>query len=282
MLDVLVFNVELGQCIFFYPCYQPEYGMMVDCGDTADFKPIDFLKERGFIHQNGFRYVLKDLTLTNYDHDHYSGLPYVQSQVYIDTVKFPPNLTAEEIYRMKPEKTTALNAVVGIRRGFTALAENYNPPFTKRTFYLYPSDFNWSRASTNNLSQIVFVQYQGATVCIPGDLEADGWARILTIPEVRDLLRQTNILIASHHGRENGYYKPVFNHCFPECTVISDCYIRHDTQENMADVYRRRVIGNGIIFNNDYSNPRKVLTTRSDGHILVRITDNGERIYRSF
>lgn len=73
MMDILIFNVNLGQSIFFYPRNNPEYGLMVDCGNTEEFNPIDKLIEWNLIPFDNIRQKLnlKDLTLTNYDQDHF-------------------------------------------------------------------------------------------------------------------------------------------------------------------------------------------------------------------
>ncbi len=282
MLDILVFNVELGQCIFFYPRNNHEYGLMVDCGDTQQFKPVDFLIDRNFLHHDGSKYILKNLTLTNYDHDHYSGLPYLQSKVKIKTVRFPKNITPEQIDEIKPDKTKALDAVINIRKTYISNALNYNPPYKEKAFYLELSDFDYDEnVKINDLSQLFFLEYNDITVCIPGDLEEKGWKKILDKPNIKDCLYKTDIFFASHHGRENGFCSEVFEDCFPECIIMSDTFIKHGTQENMSSVYGARVVGNGITFNDNHLSLRKVLTTRNDGHIHIRITDYGEKIYKS-
>src|SRR5208283_5391646 len=104
MFDIIIFNVELGQCIFFYPRDEKsEYGLMIDCGNTSEFEPIDEIIKWKLLPYNKEKekYILKNLTLTNYDQDHFSGLPYLQSKVHIETVRFPENLSGEEIKELK-------------------------------------------------------------------------------------------------------------------------------------------------------------------------------------
>jgi len=228
------------------------------------------------------RFILGNLTLTNYDHDHYSGLPYLIIKVHIDTIQFSRNLTADEIFDQKPVKTGALDAVCDLKRRYTNDAVNHNPPYTKVSFHLNKSDFGNQEINTNNLSQIVFVKYKEAVICISGDLEQTGWDIMLEKENVKDWLKQTGILIAAHHGRENGYAEEIFGYCRPECVIISDKKIIHGTQVGMSQAYSQHVVGDGIILNEDMNRKRKVLTTRNDGHLWIRITDNGSRIYRSF
>jgi len=99
---------------------------------------------------------------------------------------------------------------------------------------------------------------------------------------VRILLGGTDIFVASHHGREDGYNENIFNYCKPECIILSDTYIKHDTQQGMTQLYSSKIKGNGIVLNGNYQSPRGTLTTRSDGHIWIRIEENQSRVYRTF
>lgn len=276
--EILIFDVGLGQSIFIYPHQAGEYGTLIDCGNTKDFEPIDFLLEKNFI-RNG---VLGNLTLTNYDQDHFSGLPYLRSKVGIRTVYFASNLLTPEIKALKEKPLTqALLSTLEIKDLYTGSAENYAPPFTQRTFCLSKQDL--AAYDTNNLSQVVFLEDLGSVLCISGDLEASGWDTLLRKePDVRTWLGKTDIFVASHHGRSNGYCPKVFSHCAPECIIISDKGIVHDTQQNMSAVYGKHVLGDGVAYKGDTANKRKVLTTRDSGHLWVQLLPGGVRIYSNF
>ncbi len=276
--DILIFDVGLGQSIFVYPHSHPTYGMLVDCGNVEGFEPIDFLIKKGYIANN----TLSNLTLTNYDQDHFSGVPYLRSKVGIYTVTFAPNLTSPEIKDLKEKPhTDALQHVCYVKDIYIHPVPAYAPPFVKQTFYLQKEDLE--SHDTNNLSQIVFIEHNDSVICISGDLEEKGWKTLLEKqPGIKTWLARTNIFIASHHGRDNGYYPEIFSYCKPECIIISDKGIIHDTQRNMSSVYGEHVTGTGVSFNDDLSNKRKVLTTRDDGHIWVQLHPGGNRIYRNF
>ncbi len=284
MMDIFIFDVELGQCIFFYPRNHHDYALMVDCGNTQQFEPIDFLIEKRFLSydSNRRKYILSNLTLTNYDHDHFSGLPYLRSRTHIKSVKFPRNLTCAEIKSIKPEETSALKEVTNIIDTYTTDVADYNPPYQKHCYYLNKSHFPNEPINTNKLSQLVFLTYNGTRICIPGDLDSTAWGKHLQDTNICTLLRGTDIFIASHHGREDGYNEQVFNYCKPECVILSDTYMKHGTQEGMAQLYSSKISGNGIILNGNRQSLRKTLTTRNDGHIWIRIEDDQSRIYRTF
>ena len=159
---------------------------------------------------------------------------------------------------------------------YTADAADFKPVYTVNTYHLEQSDLDGD-LNTNHLSQMVFIDFGSSKICVAGDLEKPAWEKILKRQEVRDHLSKVNVLIAPHHGRENGYHEAIFQYCSPEVIVISDKDIMHDTQNGMAQRYSKHVRGAGIGFNGSW---RKVLTTRSDGHILIEFEPNGARSYK--
>jgi len=276
--DLLVFDVEMGQSIFVYPHSAPEYAALIDCGNTQDFEPIDFLLQKEFVQNS----TLRELTITNYDQDHLSGLPYLQSKVTMHSVFFADNLSSQEIKALKTKPhTQALLSALEIKDRYTAKAANYAPPYKKWAFSLRKEDLE--KYDTNNLSQVIFLEHLGSVVCISGDLEEPGWKVLLEKqPAIKTWLAKTNVFIASHHGRTNGYCPDVFKHCKPECIIISDKGIVHETQRNMSALYGGHVLGDGVPYNGDAINKRKVLTTRDSGHLWVQLLPGGVRIYRNF
>lgn len=277
---IIIFNVGLGQCIFFSPKNNKEYCLMVDCGNTQEFHPIDFLIDKKLLPYDSIarKYQLRDLTLTNYDQDHFSDLPYIKNKTNLLSVCFPPNLTGTEIKSLKLNITDAINEVAYIRDNWTSPVTDYNPPFDKKTFYLKKSDFD-TEVGTNELSQLVFITYKNVRICIPGDLTSIAWDKLLKNEEIINYLKGTTIFITSHHGRKDGYNEKIFNYCKPESIIISDTDINYDTQDGMSATYAKHVTYPGIWFNNNEI--RQVLTTRSDGNILIEIEDDGMTKYSS-
>lgn len=109
---------------------------------------------------------------------------------------------------------------------------------------------------TNDLSLLVFLQIKERRFVLPGDLERRGWLA---------LLGRADVFVASHHGRESGYYREVFDHCRPSLIVMSDGPIKYDTQ-TMAGAYAEHASGEWFTVNGERQ-WRKVVTTRKDGNI---------------
>lgn len=62
-----------------------------------------------------------------------------------------------------------------------------------------------------------------------GDLECAGILELMKLSEFKQALRETNVLVAPHHGRESGCCDEMFEFCKPYYVVISDKGYMHDT-----------------------------------------------------
>lgn len=51
---------------------------------------------------------------------------------------------------------------------------------------------------------VVFLKCHGIGVMFPGDLEKAGFLVMLKNEAFKQALRETNVYVASHHGRDNG------------------------------------------------------------------------------
>ncbi|WP_152605879.1 ComEC/Rec2 family competence protein [Dickeya undicola] len=279
----IIYNVALGQCIGVVP-EDNNYAMMVDCGHDDNFHPIDDFKK--YLPRENNKECLRSLIITNYDHDHFSDLPRVNGFVDIKSVLLPNNLSMNQIRDLKSESTTALDTLEDIRNRYTSSVENYNPPFTKKRFLLQQDELREAGIpiETNHLSQMIFIKYGDITICIPGDLERRSWELMLSKTDVQSWLGKSNIFVAAHHGRENGYHAGVFDYCQPDCVIISDKEIIHGTQNGMSNSYSNHVRSDGVVYTSGSGDEsrRKVLTTRNDGHILVTVPSSGMPTFRAY
>ncbi|CAH1903565.1 conserved hypothetical protein [Candidatus Nitrotoga sp. HW29] len=272
-LQIAVFNVGAGQSILLYPVDQKDHAQLIDCGGDGDFSPVDFIVDNNLLPNN----KLGGLILTNYDHDHFSWLPDLRSRVDIWTTRLPKNITSQELKYHKYEVTDALNHVCHLKDTYISPVVGFKPIYQTYTYHLRQADLDGD-LNTNHLSQMVFIEYGGSKICISGDLERPAWEKILNNQEVISHLKGTHILVAPHHGRDNGYHEDIFQSCAPEVVVISDKEIMYGTQEEMAQTYANHVSGTGVPFG-PLATKRKVLTTRNDGHLLIELDVNGGRSY---
>jgi competence protein ComEC len=82
-------------------------------------------------------------------------------------------------------------------------------------------------------------------------------------------LRETNLLIASHHGRPTGYLEEAFQYLSPKLIVISDKEQAKGRQLTKRAPYRDHAKGVKLADGSF----RRVLTTRGDGRIRVVVKD---------
>ena len=253
IMVIHIFNVEHGNCsLVILPSGER---IMIDCGhnSTTGWRPSYWVSQNG-----GW---ITNLTITNFDEDHVSDLANIYPRYTVRSLCKNWNVDAQWI-RTKKAQTgigPGINTLLTMINNFTGppLDTTWGGALVER-FCLSPSQYN----DENSLSLVTFIQFLGIRIVFPGDLTHDGWQALLRNERFRQLLSQTNIFIASHHGRQNGYCEEVFNLCNPSIIIISDKCLSYDTQQ--VD-YRQ--YASGITWNQ--SLVRYVLTTRNDGNLKI-------------
>lgn len=270
-----IFDVEHGACAML-TSYQAGISgrlAMIDSGDngTTGWRPSSHIK-----YQLG-RTQLDYLIVTNADQDHLSDLEGLWDEsIFVASLTRNRQVSPEALRTIKLENG---NLTPDIER-FLAIHASYTLPtsipfndcmggITMSTFSNGYPEF----ADTNNLSLVAFIKFGNFKILFPGDMERAGWLKLLEQPAFRAELVGTNILVASHHGRENGYCEEIFRHFTPDAVVISDKPIAHETQLTVPD-YRRVIRPNGVIVSTTNAR-RHVLTTRRDGHITFVVNELG-------
>ena len=266
-MQVQIFNVAHGFCA--YVVADTQNVILIDCGhnNRTGFYPSDYLLAQGCTG-------IERLFILNYDEDHLSGLPRLLEEshrVPIRILNRNPTVSADQLRELKSQGGplgAGMKALLGLIRTYTydvAVPPDYGELTCSTYCNSYPQF-----TDTNNLSLVLFLHYKGISIVFPGDLEKAGWTTLLKNPTFCDNLRNVNIFVASHHGRESGYAKEIFNYCTPSVVVISDEAINYETQEDSYAQHAR-----GITWNS--TDRRKVLTTRNDG--MLTITPNGGDFY---
>lgn len=253
-----IFDVEHGACALLTA--DNDTRLMIDCGHNAStgWKPGTYLRGEGMTD-------LDMLAITNYDEDHASGAPDLFDKINVRWLLRNKSVSGDTIKGLKTED--------GMGPGIERLVQAINFTFTgtgtgvatpeptfagveRRVFHTEYPAFD----DENNLSMVLFLKCHGFGVMFPGDLEGPGFAELLKREAFRQALRETNVYVAPHHGRESGccaekvqYLGNVFY------VVISDKGYQYETQETLP-FYDR--IAKGGPFRGQ---TRKILTTRRDG-----------------
>ncbi|MEW8442146.1 MAG: hypothetical protein AB2689_28700 [Candidatus Thiodiazotropha taylori] len=267
-MEFKIFNVRHGFCA---ALMDTNYLALIDCGhDGNNFRPLEWLYNRGYRHINS-------LIISNFDQDHISDLATLSNNFTVGALAVNPSVSASVLRSIKRKGGPISNEMEILLRGMENpnLDTVYHVPYQVDNAYInlywiyYPLE-----TETNNLSLVTFIRFGTGNIIYPGDIERNAWNRFLADPRCLYELQQTNVFIASHHGRLNGYNENVFDYCSPEVVIISDQERLFSTQEH--DRYSKHASGinMGTILN---PQNRKVLTTRRDGHITLK--NNGEITY---
>ena len=258
-MQIQIFDVAHGFCT--YVVANNGNNMLIDCGhnDETGFYPADYLLAKNCTGIERF-FVL------NYDEDHISGLPRLRSvsnRIPIQILHRNRSVTPDQLRAIKRQTGPlgpGMKALLEMMETYTApvISPPEYPNIEFEVFCNNSPDFT----DTNNLSLVLFLHFPGLSVVFPGDLEKPGWRTLLQSQIFRGHLSRVNVFIASHHGRESGYVKEVFDVCHPDIVIISDEPMQFDTQENCYGNHAK-----GITWNQ--SDIRRVLTTRKDGSITI-------------
>lgn len=275
-LDIVIFDVEHGDCAFI----QTPSGetMMIDCGHKQDFSPAKFIKEQGWIGPNG----INKIVITHHDKDHISDLK--RAREILSPSRFHTNnITGEYISRIeKPEIGTPKHEYVKIKNlGSVALY-----PYSDIIVRHFKNDFiipEKGEIDINYHSVITFVEYGNFVICFPGDINNEGIMALLRSDESElflNYIRKTNIFVSPHHGRvsedertQDTFLSYLLSEMKLDLIIVSDKAIEGQNENTAATDYYAGYVENGLVFgkNTEFEKIRKVLTTRNDNNIHIKV-----------
>lgn len=267
-----IFDVEHGACAILCHHMNGYAGRlgMIDSGHSDVWRPSTHITSA--LGRNRVDYLF----ITNADQDHMSDLQGLwDAGVSVGTLHRNFSYTGAQIRAIKQQSGRLTNDA----ERYVALCDEYvhgvPEPFNLHMGGITATGFCNSYptfTNTNDLSFAVFIKYSNFKILFPGDLEKAGWKALLQRADFRAELTGTDILVASHHGRESGYSEEIFNYFTPSAVVISDKPIEHETQLMVPD-YRRVVRDQGVRVRTTMKD-RHVLTTRRDGWIQFTVTND--------
>jgi beta-lactamase superfamily II metal-dependent hydrolase len=268
-----VFDVEHGACAMLLA---PNGKLaMIDCGhnSTTGWRPSRFIRNQ--LRRDVLNYFL----VTNADRDHLSDVAGLRENgVHVEALIRNGSPSAPALRMLKEAEgllTPGVAQFIHMHQTYWGYAVPFNDAMGGVTCTTFCNSFPTFQ-KTNDLSMATFIKFAGVKFLFPGDLEKAGWRALLQNPAFCTELQHTDILVASHHGRENGFCEDVFEHFRPQVVVISDTGIKYETQETVPD-YRDVVLSeDGVpVTCGSELRQRHVLTTRSDGDIIFRVTSDG-------
>lgn len=267
-----IWDVQHGACAMVQHVLGEHGGRlaMIDSGSADEWRPS------AYITQKLFRSRLDYLLITNADQDHMSDLCGLEGEkVYVDTLIRNPSYSGRQMRDIKAQSGPVSNDA----KWYVGACDRYDTP-TSLPFNLNMGGIQmslfWNEyptfTNTNDLSLVVFIKYGNFKILFPGDLEKGGWRALLGRQDFRAELCSTDVLVASHHGRESGFCEDIFHYFTPSVVVVSDKPIQHETQKIVPDF--RRVVRNQGVRVRTTNRDRHVLTTRRDGWIQFTVTND--------
>ncbi len=282
-LFFFVFNVQHGHAT--YIKFPNGNHWMIDVGKgklgetNLDFSPLSHLRYRYGVSR------LDRLIITHPHHDHIEDIGNLHLTPPL-VVTAPRHLTAAEVRADNPKNQ--LSEVEEYLRLLNSASEPLQPAQDPelaqnagnvwvRTFY--PSE----KAATNlnNHSIVTVLKYAKTKVLIPGDNEPPSWRELLEIPAFVSAIKDTDILLAPHHGRESGFCEDIFEHFTPRLTIISDA---RGVETSATDKYRNKGDGVGMVVSHrsgEEDETRHTVSTKNDGGIAVWLgyDESGNALY---
>ena len=123
----------------------------------------------------------------------------------------------------------------------------------------------------NNHSIVVVIECATTKIVIPGDNEKCSFDELMAKPQFMSAIKDADILLAPHHGRESGYNEGFVNQVKPKLTIVSDGRFC-ETSANAR--YASKSSGWTVHKKNGTTEERKCLTTNSDGEVFVKFGFN--------
>lgn len=131
-----------------------------------------------------------------------------------------------------------------------------------------------SLSNLNNHSVVTVFQYAESKVIVPGDNESCSWEELLNQSDFRKVIKDADVLLAPHHGRESGWHDEAMNLINPSITVISDNRREETTaQPKYSKKSRGWEVQNRSSGRKEF---RKTVSTYNDGVIVVKIGRNSD------
>lgn len=272
-LEMIVWDVQHGNAIYVKTPNNKHLVFDLGIGDYSGhnqfFSPLAMLWNNFFIRHLDFVMITHPhldhiddiMNLTSFNPSVFARPSYLTRQDVMQNIREQDRPKFEKYFQFSEGYTTD---ITGTYRD-TSNANNYGG--VSFQFFSTPT---LPKNNLNNHSIITVLQYLGGKIIIPGDNECASLNLLMEQEIFKNAIKDCDILIAPHHGRESACHAEFLKHANPSVSIISDGSVcdtsansRYSAGSRGWTVYKR---GTSIGSN------RRLLTTNSDGEVYVTIS----------
>ncbi len=260
-LEVAILAVSHGD--FVYAVTPTGENLVIDVG-TGEVIPSIFLKK---IRE------ISELQISHPHVDHFGDIIDISKKT-IKSFRCPPLVKFDDDV-IGPKKTDHAK-IAALRELERRIQTDDDAVRAGRGFShtVYFAD-NIDDKDPNTASAVTILVYKGVKLLFGGDLPASGWENLLKKSDFLSAVAGTNVFKVPSHGHPDGCCQALFDlkEFKPLLCILSDMSAQDEGRRPVAtDWYSKRASGCRIV---GYEGPRKVLSTRSDGSIFIRINEKG-------
>lgn len=128
----------------------------------------------------------------------------------------------------------------------------------------------------NNFSTIAVFTLSKVKVVVCGDNETASFDNLMQDDYFKEAVKNADILVAPHHGRESAYHADFVSLVNPRLTIISDT---KKSDASASQKYYNVSRGWEVEYANGKNEKRYCLTTRNDGNIRVEFGESDDIRY---
>ena len=253
--------LDVGHGDFVYATTPAGQNLVIDIG-SGDVVPSQFLSKIS---------IISELQVSHPHTDHFDDIIAISKK----TIKSfrCPSLTGFEDSSIGWKKSDKAK-IEKLREMKRTLSPDDGAVPTGNGFYhtvWFPSGVD--KGDPNTASCVTTLEFGGTKVLFGGDLPENGWHSLLKKPDFVNAIKGTTVFKVPHHGRKEGCCEALFEIIRPKLCIISDKPLGKDNRNTAStDWYKERSIGCNVI---GCEKQRKVLTTRSDKSIFMKVNEKG-------
>ena len=272
MLKIVIWDVQHGSASYIRTPNNQHIAIDLGTGSWSDstFSPLRHLKNRGVTQ-------LDCVIITHPHSDHLDDISNFND--LNPRVLHIPNHISEASIR-KSNRDIDSNII----SKYIEISKRYNGPVLTNPLYstnnggadiqtFVPT--GCSESNINNHSIVTVLSYAGSKILIPGDNEPASWKELLQRNDFISAIKNTDILVAPHHGRDSGFCNELFDYISPILTIISDGRF---CDTSATGRYANKTQGCTVYRRNGGTVERKCVTTRNDGVVLIEVESFGRKV----